>query len=211
MVDPKQKHHRRYAQWLTVLLLSVAGVATSWNGYQATLWSSIQSQNYGRASALRVESTRAESAADQLRAIDLAVFMAWAQAHLNDDAKIETFFEERFRDEFEPAFRAWMAQDPFDSHTAAPSPFHLTEYRLAKADEALALTEGAENAFRDGEEASALSDAYVMYALMLATVLFFAGISKLFRVHQMQYVLLGLATTLLVYCGWSILMLPKLL
>jgi hypothetical protein len=203
--------HRRYAQWLTVLLLSVAGVATSWNGYQAALWGSIQSKSYGRANALRLESARADSAAEQLRAIDVAVFMAWVDAWLDDNATAATFFEERFRDEFKPAFRAWLAQDPLESHAAVPSPFHLPEYRLARAEEALALTERAEDALREGQEASALGDTYIMHALILATVLFFAGISKLFRVPAMQYLLLGLAAALLVYCAGSIVMLPKAL
>lgn len=201
--------HRRYVQWLTVLLLSAAGVATSWNGYQAALWGSIQTKSYGRANALRLESTRAEDAADQLRAIDVAVFMAWVDAWLDHDQRVATFFEERFRDEFEPAFRAWLAQDPLDSHTAVPSPFYLPEYRLAKAEEAVALAAKAEDAFREGQEASALGDTYIMHALILATVLFFAGISKIFRVPLMQYLLLGLAAGLFAYCAVSISVLPK--
>lgn len=201
--------HRRYVQWLTVLLLSAAGVATSWNGYQAALWGSVQTQHYGRANALRLASTRAEDAADQLRAIDVALFMEWVEAWLNDDEKVATFFEERFRDEFKPAFRAWLEQDPFDNHTAAPSPFYLPEYRLAKADEAIALAEQAEDAYLEGQEASAFGDTYIMHALLLATVLFFAGISKIFRVPAMQYVLLGLAAALFVYSAIGIAALPK--
>lgn len=201
--------HRRYVQWLTVLLLSAAGVATSWNGYQAALWGSVQAQSYGRANTLRLASIRAEDAADQLRAIDVAIFAEWVHAWLNEDERVATFFEERFRDEFKPAFRAWLAQDPLHSHTAAPSPFYLPEYRLAKAEEAVALAEQAEDAFLAGQEASAYGDTYIMHALLLATVLFFAGVSKIFRVPVMQYVLLGMAAALFVYCAVSIAALPK--
>jgi hypothetical protein len=200
---------RRLAQWLTVLLLSAAGVATSWNGYQAALWGSAQTESYGRASALRVESTRAEGTAEQLRAIDIAVFIEWVQAYLQGDARLMQFYEERFRDEFEPPFRAWLAQDPLHNHDAAPTPFHLPEYRLAKAQEALDLSAQAERAFEEGEEASSRSNAYVMNAVILATVLFFAGISKLFKVSAMQYVLLAVATALLAVCAWGIITLPK--
>jgi hypothetical protein len=196
---------------LTVLLLSVAGVATSWNGYQATLWGGVQTKSYGRASALRVESARADGAAEQLRAIDVAVFIEWVQAYLQNDTRLMQFYEERFRDEFEPAFRAWLEQNPLDNHDAAPSPFHLPEYRLAKAQEALDLSERAERAFQQGEEASHRSDEYVLNAVILATVLFFAGISKIFKVHAMQYALLGLATALFAVCAWGIAVLPKLL
>lgn len=203
--------HRRYAQWLTVVLLSVAGVATSWNGYQAARWGSVQSQSYGRASALRLESTRADSTADQMLAIDVAVFIGWVEAHLRNDVRLAGFYEERFREEFKPAFRAWIAQDPLGRDDAAPSPFQLPEYRPAKAQEALDLTARAEHVFQEGQDAGRYSDAYVMNAVRLATVLFFAGISKLFRVHVMQYVLLGVATALLAICVWSFLSLPTLL
>ena len=56
---------RRAAQWLTVFLLSVAGVATSWNGYQAARWGNVQAERYWRASMLRLESTRAQNTAEQ--------------------------------------------------------------------------------------------------------------------------------------------------
>jgi len=201
---------RRLAQWLTVLLLSVAGVATSWNGYQATRWGDVQTQAYSRASMLRLESTRAEGTAEQLRSIDISIFIVWIEAYVRGDARLTQFYEERFREEFEPAFGAWLAQDPLNNHSAAPSPFHLPEYRLAKAQEAVDLIEQAERAYQQGEEANQRKDEYVMSAVMLATVLFFAGISKMFKVHAMQYVLLGLGTALFVVCAWDIVTLPKL-
>lgn len=202
---------RRLAQWLTVLLLSVAGVATSWNSYQAARWGDVQAQAYSRASMLRLESTRVEGTAEQLRAIDIAVFIAWVEAYLQGNARLTQFYEERFRDEFEPAFRAWLAQDPLHNHGATSSPFHLPEYRLAKAREALDLIERAEHASQQGEEANHRKDEYVADAVLLATVLFFAGISKMFKVHAMQYALLGIATALFAVCAWDIIMLPKLL
>src|SRR5262245_54949080 len=119
---------RRVAQWLTVLLLSVAGVATSWNGYQAARWGSLRTEDYAHASQLRLESTRADGTAQQLRAIDVAVFIEWVEAHLQGDERLTQFYEERFRDEFKPAFRAWLAQNPLEAHDAAPTPFHLPEY-----------------------------------------------------------------------------------
>jgi hypothetical protein len=201
---------RRVAQWLTVFLLSVAGVATSWNGYQAARWGNVQAERYWRASMLRLESTRAQNTAEQFIEIDVAVFIAWVGAYLQGDTRLTQFYEERFRDEFNPAFRAWLAQDPLDNHDAAPTPFHLPEYRLAKAQEALDFSERAELAFQEGEEANHRSDEYVMSAVVLATVLFFAGISKIFKVHAMQYVLLGLAAALFAVCAWDIATLPKL-
>ena len=37
---------------------------------------------------------------------------------------------------FQPAFRAWVATDPFEDPSAPPSPFAMEEYQLAATQEA---------------------------------------------------------------------------
>jgi hypothetical protein len=93
---------------------------------------------------------------------------------------------------------SWLAEPLFD------------ELGYGGRESALDFSERAELAFEEGEEANHRSDEYVMSAVILATVLFFAGISTIFKVHAMQYVLLGLATALFAVCAWDIGTLPKL-
>ena len=76
------KRRRRFVEAISIVLLACAGVATSWSSYQASRWGGEQAASYSRANGLRVESTRAAAAADQLRAIDVAVFMAWLEAYV---------------------------------------------------------------------------------------------------------------------------------
>ena len=96
--DPgKVRQHERLLETLSVFLLACAGVATSWSSYQAALWGGVQATSYSRASALRIESTRASAAADQQRAIDLAVFVAWLEAYAAEETVLREFLEQRFR------------------------------------------------------------------------------------------------------------------
>lgn len=195
---------------LSIVLLSVAGLATSWSSYQAARWGGVQATEYSRASALRVESTRASATADQLRAVDLATFMSWVDAYASNDTLSQEFYEKRFRAEFKPAFEAWIASRPLVNRDAAPTPFQLDEYRLAEAEEAARLVEQAEQVFKTGQEANRRSDAYVLAAVVFASVLFFSGIAQQFRILRVQFVLLGLASVLLAVGLFNVVTLPKL-
>ncbi|MEJ2503652.1 MAG: hypothetical protein P8177_10145, partial [Gemmatimonadota bacterium] len=76
-------------------------------------------------------------------------------------------------------------------------------------DEAESLTTEAEQRFRDGEEANEWSDAYVLNAAMLATVLFLAGIAQPFRLFPVQIALLILATGFVSWGLYTVAVLPK--
>lgn len=201
---------KRAVELLAIVLLSVAGVATSWSGYQAARWGGVQSIEFGRASALRVESTRASATADQLVTIDVGVFMSWVDALAAEDTMLARFYEERFRDEFRPAFEAWIESQPLKNPDAARTPFQLPEYNLPKLEEAGTLMEQAERTFAHGVEANSRSDAYVLNAVILATVLFFSGIAQQFRIFAAQVVLLSIASVLLVVGVINIATMPKL-
>lgn len=217
MTEPSDEHNAvsgrardHSVELLSIVLLSVAGLAASWSSYQAARWGGVQSTQYSRASALRVESTRASVTADDLRAVDLAAFMSWVDAYASNDTLLQEFYEKRFRAEFKPAFEAWIASRPLVNRDAAPTPFQLDEYRLAKDEESAELLERAERVFKTGQEANQRSDSYVLTAVVLASVLFLSGIAQQFRILHVQLVLLGLASVLLAVGLFNIVMLPKL-
>ena len=58
------------------------------------------------------------------------------------------FYFERFRSEFKPAVKAWIATDPLNNPKAPPIPFSMPEYKLAKQAEAKHLLADAETAAR---------------------------------------------------------------
>lgn len=202
--------HQRKIELISIGLLSLAGVATSWSSYQAARWSGVQATEYSRANALRVESTGASATADQRRSFDIALFVAWIEAYATGDERVTEFYRDRFRDEFAPAFEAWLASRPMIDPTASASPFELSDYVLADTQRAAELDLAAENAFAAGQTASQRSDDYVFNAVLLASVLFFAGIVQQFRIPPAQYALLSIATVFLALGLVNIATLPKL-
>jgi hypothetical protein len=175
------------------VLLSIAVLATSWAGFQATLWSG--DQGYANESiALRAKSTRAAPRAGQLAAIDVGLFNSWMTEQFRGDSTLRRFLEQHFRPEFKVAFDEWIATDPLHSKTAAPTPFALLSYHLSSADSAYTYEVQADSAVNLSAHANSTGDAYVLTAVILATVMFFAGTAQQMRGPQLRLFLLGLAS-----------------
>jgi hypothetical protein len=183
-----------------VLLMSITTVATAWSGYQAARWSGEQSQHYARASAVRIRAQQQNTAAGQLRIDDLLYFNGWLDAERGGDPKLAAIYERRFRPEFAPAFRAWIAQKPFTNPTAIAGPLYMPEYRLAEATAARRLDAQADGLYEEGTKAKTDDDHYILSTVFFAAVLFFAGISLRLEWRPLRMTVLGLATIML-GCG----------
>ena len=69
----------------------------------------------GRTSAVRIERRAAQGLAQAQTQVDVATFIAWADANRQGDREPAAFYVDRFRDEFQPAFDAWRATAPFSN------------------------------------------------------------------------------------------------
>lgn len=195
--DGAARRERTFEVVATVLL-ALSALATAWSGYQASLWDGIQSSNYTQASALRTRAAQQHTEANQFRLADLTVFENFVDATVAGDAALADFYRTRVRDEFEPAFAAWLALDPLSDPAAPVSPFVMPEYQLADDREATDLTERAEAKFEAGEDANSYSDTYTATTLFFAAALFFAAISERFSYDRARAALLCLAVVGLV-------------
>ncbi len=177
---PKRRHVARAVDILAVIILSVATVSSAWSAYEATRWSGVQAVNYSQASAARTESTRQSNRANTLSAIDVQLFSDWVAAMSQKDTRRADFLRERFREEFRPAFEAWLNSVP--KGTIPPgSPFALPEYSLAAQRESDRLVVEAEAHFAAANDANQTGDNFVLTTVLFATVLFFAGIASHFE------------------------------
>jgi hypothetical protein len=193
---PEHARERR-VEMTAAVILSIATIVTAWSAYQATRWSGEQAASYVTASARRVESVRASSRADTLTSIDVAIYLDWLDATQTGDTELAEDLESRMREEFLPAFDAWRATVPGEAIPPG-HPFTRPEYVLADREEAARLEAEAAQFFDDGQEANQVSDNFVLAAVMLASVLFFAGLAGTFDSFRAQLFLLILAGVMLV-------------
>jgi hypothetical protein len=208
--DPPDRPARteRVLEIVAVLLMSVTTLATAWSGYQAARWSGEQSQSFARASAVRIKAQQQATAAGQTRIDDLLYFNGWLDARQAGNRELAAVYERRFRPEFVPAFRAWLAQRPFTNPRAVPGPLYMPQYRLAASARAARLDAQADELYLAGTEARSDDDKYILSTVFFAGVLFFAGISLRVLWQLLRFVVLGLAGTMLIVGVGFMLSLP---
>jgi hypothetical protein len=180
---------RTWQEVLVTVLLVVAALATSWSSYQATRWNGEQAAAAGRTNAIRISAARADGLARAQTQVDVATFIAWADADQRGEAKIADFYVQRFRPEFRSAYDAWIATQPLSNAGAPPTPFAMPEYEMASRDEAQRLDADAEASASEVRLDIQRSSNYVLTVVLYAVVLFFAGMSTRLSNRRLRWVM----------------------
>jgi hypothetical protein len=166
--------------WIEVaatVLLAFAAVSTAWSSYQATRWNGEQAKTAGTVNKTRIEAARASDLANAQQQVDVATFMQWVDSYARDETELVSFYRERFRPEFKPAFEAWIATKPLITAGAPRTPFVMPEYRLAAKAEADRLDVRAEALSAEVRRNIQRASNYVLGVVLFAVALFFAGMS----------------------------------
>jgi hypothetical protein len=180
---------------LATVLLALAAVGTAWSSYQASRWNGEQAKSFSRATATRIESTRASNRADAETQIDVATFSQWVNAYALKQTELADFYFRRFRKEFKPAVTAWIATRPLRNADAPLTPFAMPEYRLAARAEAERLEADAEVLAAKARTNVQRATNYVLGVVLFAVALFFAAMSTKLRTRRLQAALLALGAT----------------
>jgi hypothetical protein len=187
--ESQTDRRRDWQEGVATVLLVVAAVATSWSSYQATRWNGEQAAAAGRTNAIRIEASRADGLAEAQTQIDVATFIAWAEADVTGDRELADFVMDRFREEFRPAFDAWTATAPLTNPDAPPTPFAMDEYRLESQQQAEELDARAEASAAEVRANIQRASNYVLTVVLYAVALFFAGMSTRVSAHRLRWVL----------------------
>jgi hypothetical protein len=202
----KTRNHR-IIEVMAVLLLGVATIGSAWCGYQATRWNGEEGDLSRQASDLQVEAARQFGLATQTVSYDSSIVAQYAQAVSAGNEGLQAFIRNALvRPAFLPLLDEWRAQV-----AAGETPTNLLSnqeyldtqlggYRateVAAAAKTTASVDAGENA-----------EAYVLTTLLLASALFFAGVTTSFRVRFAQVLLLFGATLMIGYAASRLVDLP---
>jgi hypothetical protein len=196
--DERPEGGRNWQEVVVTVLLVVAALATSWSSYQASRWNGEQAKAAGRTNAIRIEAARAQGLAEAQSQVDVATFIAWADADRRGEADLARFYIDRFRAEFRTAFDAWMATRPFTNPDSSPTPFAMPEYQLASRQEAERLDTAAETSSAEVRRDLQRASNYVLTVVLYAVVLFFAGMSTRIASRRLRWILAGVGCLVLV-------------
>jgi hypothetical protein len=195
---------------IEAVILALVAVATAWSGYQAAQWAGKRAEQYAEASRLRVTAEGLATLAGQERIYDSDTFNSWLAAKLDSKEKAAEFFERRFRNEYRPAFTAWLSTDPFNNAQASPGPIFMPQYHNAKHEQFLGLNKQAAEVADQGTKSGETGDQYVRITVLLATVLLITAIGQRFHFKTVRVVFMILAFLLLCLPLWQLLTLPRI-
>lgn len=188
MIDEATKDHR--LELAATVLLALAAIATAWATYQSAVWRGKQAAAQSASIAARVESTREAALANRQAQIDVALFTQWVDAYARNESELSSFYRKRFRQEFVPAFDAWVATKPRHNPHAPVSPFAMQQYKLAASTQADALEEQAAAYSRLVTTYIDRSDTYMLAVVLFAIALFFAALSIRLKSRDLRLALL---------------------
>ena len=182
---------------VAAVILAVVTIITAWSAFQATKWGGVMAIRFSEANAARTEATQAMARVNAKQAVDVGLFVEYAAARAAGDTALVNFLQERFRDEFRPAFGAWLALDPLENADAPATPFTMDEYVIAEQAAADDATATADLRAQQARDANQTGDNYVLLTVLFASVLFFAGVSTKFDSVRVQQALLSVAVLVL--------------
>jgi hypothetical protein len=200
--------HDRLVSIAEAVLLAVVALTAAWAGYSAAKWGTESSLKLAKASTTRAKANREFQLASTTRAQDASTFNAWFSAYLAHDRNAERVAENRFRPNYDFAFRAWLATKPFTNPNAPKGPQYMPQYHPLGGKLAATLDAQADAYYAEGQHAAETGDKYIRVTVVLATVLFIVGISSHFPLRSIRIGLVCLGAALLIFAAVEILQLP---
>jgi hypothetical protein len=195
--DPWERR-QRVLETTTTVILSIAAVGTAWAAFQTSQWTSKESDAVSASSVARGKAIQATSHGARTEQLDTTIWLQWLSAFRAGDKPQAKFLRDRFRPGLLRAQKIWVAKAvvaPNGKLISAPAgtPFTEPQYVIPDAGRADALSTEAERQLAASQHASSMSTKYVVVALVLALVLFFAGMATKFRNPKLQTTLVALA------------------
>lgn len=188
-----------WVELVAAVVLAMATILAAWSAYQSARWSGEQTAATNTANAQRLSAIGLVGAAGTQASIDSQLVIAWMQSAIDGDEQGMAEFEARMRDALRPAFDAWLATAP-PGEIPPGSPLDLPEYE-EEASEALDVAreaiEGANESMVRAAEANQRSDNFVLVAVVMAAVLFFAGVGSKFRGPRLRVAMVLVAMIVL--------------
>ena len=212
VLDELSKRFDR-VDWVEVaatVVLSLAVLVSAWSAYQAARWGGIQSANASQYAGHLIESSEVSTLIETQLEIDSQAMSTWLIMAAEDNEQGMRLVEERFGDTLRPAFDAWMGGS-IDGGIPPGLPQDLPEYEAGFEEllEVQAFHFGnATGATEMAAEANRTSDSFVLITVVMASVMFFAGIGAKLRGRTTRINMLVIAGLLCIGAIAAILSLP---
>jgi len=200
-----------WVELAATVVLSLAVLVAAWSAYQASLWGGVQSANASQYTADLTESSELTTLITAQFEADSQAIVTWLIMAADDNERGMQILEERFDDTLRPAFDAWIAGST-EGNVPPGLPQELPEYEEG-FEELLEVknfyTTSAAEAAEAAAEANRTSDSFVLVTVIMASVMFFAGIGTKLRGQATRITMLVVAVLLCAGAIAAMLTLPQ--
>jgi hypothetical protein len=186
-----------WIELVAAFILAFATIMAAWSAYQSTRWSGNQANSTATAGALRAEANRASSIFAAQVGVDVQLWTLWLEQAAVQNLPGQDFVAERMREEMQPAFEEWLALVP-EGEAPPGTPFELDSYAPAMEEEAKRLLLEAEEKSAQARVANQTGDNFVLMAVIMASVLFFAGVGTKFKGRAVRLLMITIAMVMFV-------------
>lgn len=169
---------RDWVELAATVVLSFAVLVAAWSAYQASLWGGVQAANASEHTAQLTQWSEVTTLIAAQMETDSQMMATWLIMAADDNETGMQVLEERFNYTLRPAFDAWMASST-DGSLPPGIPMDLPEYVEALGDGFELRDLHAANATAAAEAASDandIGDSFVLVTVIMASVMFFAGV-----------------------------------
>jgi hypothetical protein len=175
---------------IAAVLLGVATIAIAWSAQQANLWGGMQDKQLAQSVRTSNQSVDAFQLSDSERLLDRLIFLDLVAELEEPDGEFTPVAEELFLNLSEggaTAVELWT-----DGGTE--SPLDDDAYVLPLLADGEELSVESDALYAEAVQSNSNGDNYVLASTMLASVLFFAGISTVLSSTRTRQVLLAIAS-----------------
>jgi hypothetical protein len=185
----RSKTRQRF-EIIAAVLLGLATVSIAWGSYQANLWGGLQDKALTESALLSTDAASEYAEAGAIISLDqtlfVEVFLLLEQPGADEDATLDTgeYITSNMSEQGEAAVNEWYDSD----REGFPFTDEYYQSFYAAGDE---IIEESDAKFEEGSKNNTTGDKYVLVSTILASVLFFAGISTVLQTDRVKRVLLG--------------------
>lgn len=192
-----------HSELISAILLAIATVGTAWCAYQSVVWSGIQTFQIAESNRLSREATMLHLVANQQAMLDISTFLSYLNARESGRLELADMYRRRFRPELESAVDGWEKLD-------RPPAAGLPEFDSRLQQQAEAAAAKSNRLLKDAHRVNHNADTYLLATVMLASVLFFAGVATKFKHADIRFFLLLLGVLNLGGAIVGVVLLPKI-
>jgi len=200
--------------WVEVaatVVLSLAVLVASWSAYQASLWGGVQAANASQYTGQLTESSELTTLITAQFEADAQAMSTWLVLAADGNERGMQILEERFNETLRPAFDTWI-DGSVDGEVPPGVPQDLPEYEAGFAD----LLEvknfyaaGAAEASSTAAKANRTGDSFILVTVIMASVMFFAGVGTKLKGRATRLTMLIVAGILCAVAIAAMLSLPQ--